>query len=71
MADKPRRTALDGAEDKGRAAYRDGKDRNENPYEDRRNGQYGSKTTWSRAFRTAWRDGWDKEARDYAERGNK
>jgi ribosome modulation factor len=55
-----KRTALDGAEAKGWDAFHAGKTRADNPYEDKRNGQFKSKTTWSRAFRTAWRCGWEK-----------
>lgn len=56
-------SALDGAERKGREAFRAGKPRSACPYEDKR-GHWHNMITWSRAFITAWNDGWDEAKRE-------
>lgn len=52
-----RRTPIEGAEKKGRQAFRDGVPRHENPYRDKR--QHSGRLSWSRAFRNAWFMGYD------------
>jgi len=54
-----KRTALEGAEEKGRAAARAGLPFSSCPYSDKRNTS--GKLSWSRAFMNAWKMGWWSE----------
>ena len=56
-------SALEGAERKGREAYRAGKKESDCPYEDKR-GHWHNMITWSRAFITAWLDGYRDEKKN-------
>ena len=54
-----RRTAFDGATEKGRLARREGKPRSACPYPDWRTAR--GSVTFARAFRRAWMYGWEQE----------
>jgi hypothetical protein len=57
-----RRTAFDGAYDKGQRAFADGKPRSDNPYGDQRTDR--GSVTFARAFYRAWDDGWREAERN-------